>query len=718
MEAVDGKRVIYEFDGFILDPNERTLTVNGQTVHLPAKEFETLLFLIEHNGRAVSKDEMMSALWPTSFVEETNLAKHISKLRKLLGGGDRGLIETIPKHGYRLRVTDLRAREPEPLEPVVVEKRTVRRVTIALGDTPTDSKAALLPAAQRPFRYLSYAAPILLLLSVLGLLAFYLLRENKEAIDPYAPVRLTDNPADDTGPNWTKDGQIRFTRMFSSKRIESWVMNADGSSQTAMPMPAGRRIFNWSLDEQMIIFQKLDDPTRSYLAHADGSGETVLPIRSGNWSPDSKMLVAHMRVEGSNFDIFVYKVKTGELINVTNSPNFDADPSFSPDGTKIVFSSGHDGNQEIYTINIDGSGLQRLTFNPGNDTHGAFSPDGTQILFTSIRDNETADVYLMSSDGSVVTKVVGWDNSNETAGPGGWSPDGSKIAFFSDRNGKDDIYLISAETARPRLLLSDPRDIGSLSFSPDGQSIVYSRLFDDRSGEIVVHELATQRLAVIQKTGIGSSHPRWSPKGNVIAFHDRVGGNSEVCIVEPNGSGFRNISNDPAQDVGPSWSPDGNRVVFISTRDKPSNIPRLFTMNADGSDVWPVTPKKGWEGDPVWMPDGRSIVFACDREDAPGHVLDICEIDADGTNERRILSNFEFDTEPAISPDGKKIAFTAQSDGNSEIYLVNADGSGFVRLTRNAADDRSPEWSPDGRSLLFVSNREGKFAIYEIRFDQ
>ena len=63
MENVDNKGVIYEFDGFVLDPNERTLTVNGTPTHLPTKEYETLLYLVSHSGRALTKDELMSAIW-------------------------------------------------------------------------------------------------------------------------------------------------------------------------------------------------------------------------------------------------------------------------------------------------------------------------------------------------------------------------------------------------------------------------------------------------------------------------------------------------------------------------------------------------------------------------------------------------------------------------------------------------------------------------------
>jgi DNA-binding winged helix-turn-helix (wHTH) protein/TolB-like protein/Tfp pilus assembly protein PilF len=149
MEEPENKGFIYEFDGFVLDPNERTLTVDGDPLHLPAKEFDTLLYLLQHHGRALSKEELMSAIWRDSFVEESNLAKQISRLRKLLNTGGKELIKTIPKHGYRLTVSDLRVKEPDPMEPVILERRTVRRIKMAYPEAmadepPSDLRRALL----------------------------------------------------------------------------------------------------------------------------------------------------------------------------------------------------------------------------------------------------------------------------------------------------------------------------------------------------------------------------------------------------------------------------------------------------------------------------------------------------------------------------------------------------------------------------------------------
>ncbi|MGI8788497.1 MAG: winged helix-turn-helix domain-containing protein [Pyrinomonadaceae bacterium] len=102
-KATENKGFIYEFGKFVLDPQERILFADGKPVHLADKVFDTLLVLIENNGRLLTKDEMMISIWEESFVEEGNLAKNISRLRKILNADGASLIETLPKRGYRFR---------------------------------------------------------------------------------------------------------------------------------------------------------------------------------------------------------------------------------------------------------------------------------------------------------------------------------------------------------------------------------------------------------------------------------------------------------------------------------------------------------------------------------------------------------------------------------------------------------------------------------------
>ena len=714
MEVAENKCVIYEFGKFVLDPKERTLFADGVPIHLPAKEFDTLLLLVENNGHALAKDEMIAAIWHDSFVEESNLAKQISRLRKLFNTDGEEFIETLPKHGYRFNAK-IRRTLVEAEDKVILERRTVKRVTFALENDVEPERPAL-PPAKPPFVTAPRLAMLLVVIASIGFVTWFfsdkLFGPQVPAIDPYAPVRLTDNPNDDTSPGWTRDGRIRFSRIFSNNHSEVWTMQPDGSGQEMVKMPEGKRVFTWSPDGKKIQYVKEGDNSKVYLSNADGSGEILLRSRGGRWSPDSKLITYHRRLSRDVFDIFIYVPETGEERNLTNSPAFDADASFSPDGKRLIFVSSRDGNNEIYSINIDGSDLRRLTFDQKNDAHPSFSPDGTQIMFNSDRENENGDIYLMNLDGSGVVKLFGWDKSNETS-EGGWSPDGTKIAFYSDRNGKDDVYVVSAEAVKPKLVLSEPDGTAvSPAYSPDGRKIVYTRGLEDKTGELRIFDRDTRNTSLVRKTELSPVWVDWSPDGNWIVFGDRVNGNSEILRIRPDGSGLENLTNEASTDTAASISPDGSRIVFLSDRGQPAGQ-QLNIMNMNGSDVHPVTPSKGWEGDPTWSPDG-TIVFVCDREDSPGNLLDLCEINTDGTGERRILFHPSHDGQPTVSPDGKRIVFATRVDGNIELYIVNRDGSERRRLTRDPADDLWPRWSPDGQTIIFGSNRGGKFAIYEI----
>jgi hypothetical protein len=150
---------------------------------------------------------------------------------------------------------------------------------------------------------------------------------------------------------------------------------------------------------------------------------------------------------------------TGQT-RLTNHPESDFQPMFSPDGTKIVFASNQDtgGPPEIYIMNSDGTGQTRLTNNIFGDLHPSFSPDGTKIVFLSNRDGPI-DIYTMDVDGTNVTRLTDSIVSSTLS----WSPDGTKIAFTSIRDGNAEIYMMNSDgTDQTRLT----NDAGSSSFQP------------------------------------------------------------------------------------------------------------------------------------------------------------------------------------------------------------------------------------------------------------
>src|SRR6185437_7247106 len=189
-----------------------------------------------------------------------------------------------------------------------------------------------------------------------------------------------------------------------------------------------------------------------------------------------------------------------------------------------------------------------------------------------------------------------------------------------------------------------------------------------------------------------------------IVFASTRDGNSEIYVMNSDGSGVTRLTTNPATDTTPVWSPNHRKIAFISTRD---GNPRIYVMNADGTALTRLPDKfSGIDATPAWSPDGTKIAFA----GRAGSNWDIYVMNADGTALTRLTSNPAIDATPAWAPGGK-IAFASTRDKNSEIYLMPAAGevckpgcTAATRLTTNSATDTSPTWL--GTRIAFASTRD------------
>jgi hypothetical protein len=187
------------------------------------------------------------------------------------------------------------------------------------------------------------------------------------------------------------------------------------------------------------------------------------------------------------------------------------------------------------------------------------------------------------------------------------------------------------------------------------------------------------------------------PFNGKIAFVSNRDGNSEIYSMNANGSAQTRLTNDPANDSHPAWSPDGARIAFTTDRDGNNEI---YVMNADGSSPTRITFTPASDSQPTWSPDGQRIAFQSTRDGS----FDIFIMSVSGANVIQLTNDPGIDIDPAFSPTGTKIVFASSRDGNHEIYSMNVDGTAQTRLTNNTLFDVRPDFSPTGTKIVYASN--------------
>ena len=265
-----------------------------------------------------------------------------------------------------------------------------------------------------------------------------------------------------------------------------------------------------------------------------------------------------------------------------------------------------------------------LSAEPGAELGPAFSPDGKSVAYEWNTGNGTGDIWVIDIETSQKRRLTYAPEARN--GNPAWSPDGKEIAFESTRDGTSEIYLIDAAVGEGEA----PGDRARKLTSDDG----------------------------------GKHNPSWSPDGKRIAYDCDSGGRPDVCVVDLDGSNVQVLTKSTSDDTHPSWSPDGTLIAFSSTRAGQKDI---WKMNADGSLPRRLTTDREDEWDPAWTPDGRHVLYVREGEEG---TRGFYEVYHDGRGVRQVLESRKRLRDPAVSPDGKRIAFSADPEGDPNLYLV------------------------------------------------
>ena len=270
---------------------------------------------------------------------------------------------------------------------------------------------------------------------------------------------------------------------------------------------------------------------------------------------------------------------------------------------------------------------------------------------------------------------------------------------------KVDVERLSHERAGAAYVFTGFEGVGDESVTGSQSKIAFTSTEYDTTPagntQIYVMDFDGSNPQKVSSSPGNNTNPSWSPNGSKIAFVSDRDGNPEIYIMDANGANVVRLTNDSAEDRFPAFSPDGNRIAFASTRD--GNI-EIYAMDVNGSNLTRLTSEPEEDNMPMWSPDGSRIIFSYGLGDSG----EIYSMDADGANRTQLTSNSAADLGPAYSPDGTKILFNTNRDGNNEVYVMDSDGSNQINLTNNPDNDGvSSRWTPDGAKVLFWSRRQG-----------
>jgi tol-pal system beta propeller repeat protein TolB len=299
---------------------------------------------------------------------------------------------------------------------------------------------------------------------------------------------------------------------FASHRDGNWeiyLTDADGQNQTRLTRSDPQDRFPlWSPDRSRIAFgsQVGGDHWELWVVNVDGTNPRFLAtdiVAKGHrqWSHDGRRIVFSATVD-DNVDVFVVDVATGKLTRLTNSPGDDADPAWSPDDRHIAFSSSRDGNPEIYVMRADGTDPRRLTNDAAPDRSPDWSPDGTRIAFVSRAG--AGDAYVVHlADGRRERLTVDAHATNDGAR---WSASGEYIAVQTSA-GSYDIQIIRMSDRERRTIGSTASYDGQFSWSSSGDQLAFISERDGFNALYVTDVAGNQR----QLTTSLSLNPEWSP---------------------------------------------------------------------------------------------------------------------------------------------------------------------------------------------------------------
>jgi DNA-binding winged helix-turn-helix (wHTH) protein/Tol biopolymer transport system component len=652
---------IYAFGPYRLDIDGAILSRGEEAVLLPPKVFELLVVLVARRGDIATKDELLTAVWPDTFIEESNLTQNIFTLRRRLGKTEAGeeYIQTVPRRGYRLNV------------PVTQTDVTSR--TLSINSTPPESVRPLgSPVAPviesaAPTTGKRIVSPLWLVLTLIALAAVTTVVYFKIQADPLATAHY-----------------VELTRDGMDKRGSAYARAAP----TAALATDGSRVY----------FTEGSAGANRLAEVAVSGGETVtIPVPFAMTqlldysSTLSQLLVGGSTGERSSQRLWAVSVPGGASHPIGDIEASDA--GWSPSGTEVVFTKG----TALYKSAADGSQVAKIATVSGIPYRPRWSPDARTIRFTMLDPlTKEPSLWEVATDGSNPHPLLSTWNQSSAQCCGEWSKDGKQFVFQATRQGKTEIWVLPPTNIlkhllgldAPRQVMTAPQDLLTPILSPDGSSVyVLGRLL---RGELIRYDPATQTF-LPYLGGKSFDFLEFSRDGAWITYVSFPEGT--LWRSRPDGSERLQLTFAPMRVMLPHWSPNGREIVFHGFANGTDSD---YTISATGGTPNPVFPEEVMTLD--WTPDGASFLysdfpfFTTKPEDTGIYLSNIKSRQVTTITDSRGLVS------PVSSPDGRYIiASKANGDGRTLIFDTRTQSWSDLVKSRGI-----PRWSHDSKWVFYL----------------
>ncbi len=666
----------YSLGPFRLDSDNRVLLHDGAVVRVPPKAVDLLLCLVEHQGVVVPKEELFARVWPDTVVQESSLAQTVLALRRSLkeGFGEREVIETVPRRGYRLTVeatVEVAAGAAKPVSELVAP--------VAPADTPPSAPTPRQPHSAMPYRLIAVAA---LTVTALGGL-WYSRQKALQKHFTIQPLTTAQEKEDDSSISadgkhvvyaWRRPGEAHYGLWLKTigSTAPNRVSNSDGDDRRPV----------WAPDRPVIAFVRTKDgvseihviaPAGDFIRTQNGESETLLlslhkehdraiarvtsPDCDLAWSPDGKWLAFGDRANSNG--VQMVNMETGQQRQLTSplATFFDSQPRFSPDGKTLGFvrQSSAEKFSNVYSVPVEGGKLIQLT-----------------------------DVKRM---------VRGFD----------WTEDGQEIVYSSDIQGNVRLFRTEAHGEKETRWLEDAGyDTLYPSISRRGHRLTFTQGYVERSlfsapgpgsAQFSEGDAAVRLGEKLKLPGLRRTSPAFSPDGTRIAFVSEANGSTEVWVANADGSRPLAVTRFTEGAAGsPSWSPDGRFLAY--DRVHPSEgVTQIFIVPAGGGEPRQFTFDLTNHTAPTWSADGKWIYYSAVRSGAR-------EIWRQGVSSGAV-EQITHTTGVRVKParDGQYVYYVNTTD--SRIWRARAEGGSEELISEISRLANGANWALTSRGIYW-----------------